>query len=61
MSQAISNTAVEDAAIKAVYDLQYNSSRAARFVMGEVPKTSYEMAINTINRVVRPTPKAKKK
>ena len=44
---------VEVAACKAVYQLQYNSAKAASFVVGECPAASYEMALEAINRVVR--------
>jgi len=60
MSQTTQTTQVEDAAIKAVYALQYNTNRAARFVVGEVPSISYEAAVETINRIVRQTKKSKK-
>lgn len=54
------STQVEDAAIKAVYALQYNTNRAARFVMGEVPNTSQEIAVAAIHTVVRSPKKVKK-
>ena len=56
MSQAqatVLKSEVESAAIKAVYQLQYNSAKAASFVVGECPAASYEMALEAINRVVR--------
>lgn len=61
MSQATAiKTQVEAAAIRAVYELQYNTNKAARFVVGEVPTASFELALETINGVVRKTPTAKK-
>lgn len=54
------STQIEDAAIKAIYGLQYNTNRAARFVISEVPNTTIEVAIQTVNRVVRPTKRSKK-
>ena len=54
------STQVEDAAIKAVYGLQYNTTRAARFVMGEVPNTPQELAVAAINTVARAPKKVKK-
>jgi hypothetical protein len=51
---------VEDAAIKAVYALQYNTGRAAKFVMAEVPNTPEEMAVKAIGIVVRAPKKVKK-
>jgi len=63
MAQAqavVLSAAVEEAAIRAVYTLQYNTEAAANFVKNEVPATSYEMAIQAINKVVRPSKKFKK-
>lgn len=63
MSQAQAtalNNQVEEVAIRAVYQLQYNTNKAARFVVGEVPAASFELALETINRVVRTSPQAKK-
>ena len=54
------STQVEDAAIKAVYALQYNTTRAARFVMSEVPGTSQEVAVASIHTVARAPKRAKK-
>ena len=56
MSQAQAVTLkseVESAAIKAVYQLQYNTAKAASFVVSECRASSYEMALEAINRVVR--------
>ena len=50
---------VEGAACKAVYILQYNTAKAASFVVGECPSASYEMAIEAINKVVRVQKKRK--
>lgn len=52
---------VEAAAIRAVYTLQYNTEAAANFVKSEVPATTYEMAIQAINKVVRPSKKFRAK
>lgn len=61
MKQATSlSIQVEEAAIKAVYSLQYNTTRAARFVMSEVPNTSQELAVKSINTVARSPKKVKK-
>ena len=57
---AVLNVAVEEAAINEVYGLQYNTAAAANFIKSEVPATSYEMAIQAINKVVRPTKEFKK-
>ena len=54
------NQNIENAAIKAVYGLQYNTTRAARFVMSEVPNTSQEAAVKAINTVARAPKKSKK-
>lgn len=61
MKQVITlSNQVEDAAIKAVYALQYNTTRAARFVMAAVPNTSQELAITAIHTVARAPKRAKK-
>lgn len=61
MKQSIKMSAqVEDAAIKAVYGLQYNTTRGARFVMSEVPNTPQEIAVAAINTVARAPKKIKK-
>lgn len=57
---AVLNVAIEEAAIKATFGLQYNTAAAANFVQCEVPTASYEMAIQAINRVIRPSRKFKK-
>ena len=57
---AVLSAAVEDAAIRAVFEHQYNTTAAANFVKNEVPATSYEMAIQAINQVVRPSKQFKK-
>ena len=57
---AVLSKAVEAAAIRAVFQLQYNTEAAANFVKSEVPATSYEMAIQAINKVARPFKKFKK-
>ena len=60
MAQAqavVLSKAVEAAAVKAVFHLQYNSEAAANFVKSEVPATSYEMALQAINKVARPSKK----
>jgi hypothetical protein len=60
MKQTIKlSTQVEDAAIRAVYALQYNTVRAARFVMSEVPNTPQETAMSAINVVARAPKKIK--
>ena len=58
-AQAVLTAAVETAATKAIYQLQYGTSAAVAFVKSEVPSTSYEMAIQAINKVVRPSKKIK--
>lgn len=60
MSQTVINSAVEEAAIRAVYELQYNTQKAARFIVNEVPSTSMEFAVSVVNSVVRGTPKKTK-
>ena len=54
------STQIENSAIKAVYELQYNLTRASRFVMSEVPNTSQELAILAINLVSRVSKEIKK-
>jgi hypothetical protein len=44
---------VEEVAIRAVYQLQYSSRKAATFVVGEVPTATFEQALEVVNRVVR--------
>lgn len=55
MSTVIKNPtrAVELAAHRAVFHLQYNSRKAARFVCGEVPTTSIDEASAAIDWTVR--------
>jgi len=60
-AQAALSQEVENAAIKAIYQLQYNTATAANFVKSEVPATTYEMAIEAINKVVRPSKKIRVK
>lgn len=61
MTQTITqSTQLEDVAIKAVYIHQYNSSKAARYVCSEVPSTSYDLALEVINRITKPTKKVVK-
>ena len=63
MAQAqavVLSAAVENAAISAVYTHQYSTAAAVKFVKSEVPATSYEMAVQAINQVVRPSKKFKK-
>jgi hypothetical protein len=52
--------AVEEAAYRAVYALQYNTNKAVLFVQSEVPTTPYDLALDVINRIVRPTPAKRK-
>jgi hypothetical protein len=47
------NEAVTVAATKAVYELQYNTQKAASYVIAEVPAASYEMALEAIKQVVK--------
>ena len=44
-----------NAATRAVYELQYNSRKAARFVCEEVPTASFDEAMAVIGQVVRRT------
>jgi hypothetical protein len=56
MSQAQAVTLkaeVESAAIKAVYQLQYNTAKAASYIVGELPAASEVMAREAIAKVVR--------
>jgi hypothetical protein len=46
--------AVEEAAYRAIYALQYSTNKAVLFVQAEVPSTPYDMALDVINRIVRP-------
>lgn len=56
MKQAATlSTAVETAATKAVFVLQYNTNRAAQFICAEVPRTSFEDAVKAIDTVARPS------
>lgn len=50
---------VEEAALRAVFVLQYNTAAAVNFVRGEVPQTSYDLAVAAINKVARPAKKYK--
>lgn len=43
------------AANKAVFELQYSTNKAAKFVCTEVGETSFEMAVKAIDTVARPT------
>lgn len=52
---------VETAAIRAVYELQYNSLAAAKFVKAEVPSISMEVASAAIQKVVKAPKKARAK
>lgn len=45
--------AMKDAAIRAVYELQYNSRKAARFVCDAEPTASFEDAMAVIAQIVR--------
>ena len=59
-AQAVAlNNEVVDAATKAVYQLQYNTQKACSFVVGEVPATSYEVALEAIKLVVKARKPAK--
>jgi hypothetical protein len=49
------STEVLAAATKAVFELQYPTNKAAGFVRSEVPQTSFEMAVEAINLVARPS------
>ena len=51
--------AVEEAALRAVFVLQYNTAAAVNFIRGEVPTTSYDLAVAAINAVARPSKKYK--
>lgn len=56
MSQAqatVLTAAIEDAAFQAVYTHQYNTPKAVAYIRSEVPAATYDMAIATINRIVR--------
>lgn len=56
MSQAQSaqiSSELKEAAFQAVYQRQYNTDTAVRFIRGEVPASSYEMARQAINLVVK--------
>lgn len=55
------SAAVENAAIQATFGLQYNTAAAVNFIKSEVPATTYEMAIQAINKVVRPSKKVRVK
>ena len=53
-AQAVAlNDEVKVAAIKAVYELQYNTQKACSYVIAEVPAASYEMALEAIKKVVK--------
>ena len=53
------SAAVENAAIQAVFAHQYNTTAAVRFIRSEVPTTSYDLAVQAINKVARPSKKVK--
>lgn len=41
------------AATKAVFELQYNSAKAAHFVCSQVPNTNMETALAAISKVAK--------
>jgi hypothetical protein len=53
MAQPQINIAVENAAIRAVFELQYNTPKVVSFIQTEVPGTTPEDALSAMNRVVR--------
>jgi hypothetical protein len=54
MNKALSEQIITSAT-KSVYELQYNTRKAAQFVCSEVPTASFDMAMLAISQVVRPT------
>jgi len=47
--------AMQDAAYRAVYELQYNSRKAARFVCDADPTATFDDALAVIAQIVRRT------
>ena len=60
MKQTTSSTNLVDMAIRATFELQYNSRKAARFVCEQIPTATFDEALEVVNQVVRPS-KAKEK
>lgn len=55
MTQSFIPTSVILAATKAVYELQYDTNTAAKFICSEVRGTPRELAVNAVNRVAKVT------
>jgi len=48
---------IETVATRAVFHLQYSSRKAAQYIVGEVPSTTFEDALKMIDKVARPQKK----
>lgn len=57
MAKANQIADIETAAYRAVYDLQYATPAAIKYIRAEVPTASFDEAQKVLNKIVRPTKK----